>query len=1168
MSTVTSLGFSIYSTYNNKGIKNAQKDVTSLGSKVGGMAKSIGSIAMKAAVPIVLIAAESVRSAVKFESSMKKIQTQAGATAGDVKTLSKQVLALAPSTQQGPEKLSEALYHLKSVGMDNVDAMKSLKVASDLAAVGGADLESTTNALAGAWRTGIKGATSFAQSAATVNAIIGAGNMTMEDMVSALGTGILPTAKTFGLTFSSVGAALAVFTDEGVGAASAATRLRMTISLLGAPSKAASKVLKTIGLTGTELANEMRSPRGLVGAVGLLKSKMDAAGLSATKQAQLLSMAFGGGKSSSAIMSLVNNYDVLQKKQNQVNASMGKYGPAVAAQRKTAQAQFNLLKSAVETMSIELGNKLLPPVTSFAEWIVQVGLPAAGKFKDAIGDMIPVDTIKSKIGQVEDLLSNALKSTGVDKLIDKLSPTTKKTTKYQSYHLPTYPVRPTIQPGTTKAQAEAITKTLNPIKTFKSGEGSGAKALASAGKANPGGIMQTGENLSLTQAKKLTNAKGPSVKNQLSKTITDAISGLDAKTVGKVLGHILGVAFMFAMSGIADLGKMITDVAKKVDWVNVGKSIGGNAIGFALGFLASLGTDLFSASFWKKHWLDAIIGVLSLVGIGKIAGPLAKVFEHIPILKVIAPLLKSIGDIGKPFAKAFDVIWKPLKKAFVDGFEKEIPGAKGALGRFIGTVLKNIDGWGATIYLKALYAIEGVGRAMGGGSAKAIIAVGKFFKDILGVFPAAVILMATAGRSLSEGILNGIVSLFTGIGKWIDKHIFKPFMDSIDSLFEMHSPSKVMFTRGVFIISGMLNGILNAIAGVGKWLSKHVVIPIKNAFSSAGSWLYSKGRSIVNGLTSGIANVASGLSTWIGKHVKNPTTAVFKSAGTWIKSKGSDVINGFFDGLKAPWSDVQKWVSGVAKWIKKHKGPIELDRRLLHPAGVALMQGLLKGLKVGFKHVGSFIHNVGTTIADTTGKIPLDDLGKIITSDGGPSNRGYDAKAAGKAQSFAKGILGNYNWGSKEFGPLKSLWNQESGWSYTATNPTSGAYGIPQSLPASKMASAGKDWRTNYKTQILWGLDYIRSRYGTPAEAWDHEKAHNWYANGTPGASAGYAWVGERGPELMKMRGGERIIANHDIGGGGGDNYYDLRGAIISSKKDFEDMVVAANRNIKRKGRG
>jgi hypothetical protein len=75
---------------------------------------------------------------------------------------------------------------------------------------------------------------------------------------------------------------------------------------------------------------------------------------------------------------------------------------------------------------------------------------------------------------------------------------------------------------------------------------------------------------------------------------------------------------------------------------------------------------------------------------------------------------------------------------------------------------------------------------------------------------------------------------------------------------------------------------------------------------------------------------------------------------------------------------------------------------------------------------------------------------------------------------------------------LLDLWNQESGWLYDAENP-SGAYGIPQSLPGDKMASAGADWETDPTTQIRWGLGYIQSVYGTPCGAWDHEVADGWY---------------------------------------------------------------------------
>jgi hypothetical protein len=85
-----------------------------------------------------------------------------------------------------------------------------------------------------------------------------------------------------------------------------------------------------------------------------------------------------------------------------------------------------------------------------------------------------------------------------------------------------------------------------------------------------------------------------------------------------------------------------------------------------------------------------------------------------------------------------------------------------------------------------------------------------------------------------------------------------------------------------------------------------------------------------------------------------------------------------------------------------------------------------------------------------------------------------------------------YGWGDDQFQCLNSLWNKESGWNYQAYNP-SGATGIPQALPGSKMASAGGDWATNASTQIAWGLGYISAVYGTPCSAWGHSQATNWY---------------------------------------------------------------------------
>ena len=97
------------------------------------------------------------------------------------------------------------------------------------------------------------------------------------------------------------------------------------------------------------------------------------------------------------------------------------------------------------------------------------------------------------------------------------------------------------------------------------------------------------------------------------------------------------------------------------------------------------------------------------------------------------------------------------------------------------------------------------------------------------------------------------------------------------------------------------------------------------------------------------------------------------------------------------------------------------------------------------------------------------------------------------AQATARGMLAGYGWGDDQFGCLVSLWQKESGWNYQAYNRSSGAYGIPQALPGSKMGSAGADWQTNPATQIAWGLGYISGRYGTPCGAWGHSQSTGWY---------------------------------------------------------------------------
>lgn len=111
--------------------------------------------------------------------------------------------------------------------------------------------------------------------------------------------------------------------------------------------------------------------------------------------------------------------------------------------------------------------------------------------------------------------------------------------------------------------------------------------------------------------------------------------------------------------------------------------------------------------------------------------------------------------------------------------------------------------------------------------------------------------------------------------------------------------------------------------------------------------------------------------------------------------------------------------------------------------------------------------------------------------------QGASAKASaapsGSPQQIARSMLAQFGWSSSQFSCLNPLWERESGWNPYAANSVSGAYGIPQALPGSKMASAGADWATNAATQIRWGLGYIKATYGSPCAAWAHENTYGSY---------------------------------------------------------------------------
>lgn len=133
---------------------------------------------------------------------------------------------------------------------------------------------------------------------------------------------------------------------------------------------------------------------------------------------------------------------------------------------------------------------------------------------------------------------------------------------------------------------------------------------------------------------------------------------------------------------------------------------------------------------------------------------------------------------------------------------------------------------------------------------------------------------------------------------------------------------------------------------------------------------------------------------------------------------------------------------------------------------------------------------------EISSKIIKEPVNKIVQIQTKITSRSGSRLASGSVltyQEYAATVCSSYGWSDTDVECLISLWNKESGWNPYAYNASSGAYGIPQALPGSKMASKGADYQTNYKTQINWGLSYISSRYGNPQNAWNHWLTKGWY---------------------------------------------------------------------------
>ncbi len=310
----------------------------------------------------VALAANGVRMAVQFQSDMKLLTTQAGVAQKQMGTLTKGVLDLAGQVGFSPDSLSQALFHIESnfssLGITGPRALK----------------------LGAAEASGIKGVRNFGQAMGILNAIVGSGDMHMQDLAEALGTGALAAVKQYGVSIKDAGAALAVFGDNNIRGAHAGTALRVAVQSLSVPTSAGVKLLGSLGIKSSQLAGDLQKG-GLKLALEDLTKHFQKAGVTGDKMGQIVTAAFGK-KAGVGLSILLGQMDRFESKYPALTKGAGNFSSAWQQTKKTVAQQVKELQGSFDTFEIRLGQRLLPVLIRIFKWAksntgVIIGVAAA-----------------------------------------------------------------------------------------------------------------------------------------------------------------------------------------------------------------------------------------------------------------------------------------------------------------------------------------------------------------------------------------------------------------------------------------------------------------------------------------------------------------------------------------------------------------------------------------------------------------------------------------------------------------------------------------------------------------------------------------------------------------------------------------------------------------------
>lgn len=359
----------------------------SMAGKLLGLGPVFDKVAKWGSIGLAGVAVESVKMASTFDAEMTLLNTQADVSKDKIAGLSSGVLALAGQVGFSATSLSQSLFHVESgfasMGITSANALMMTKIAAEGAAVGHSDLIKTTTALTAVMASGYVPIADAAKAMGVLNAMVGSGEMTMDDLTKAFSGGALAVVKGYGATIQDAGAALAVFGDNNIRGAAAGTMFRMSVQALAVPAKTASVYLKEFGMTQNTLAQDMQKG-GMKLALQDLEAHFQAAGIGATEQGQIITEMFGK-KAGAGVAVLMGQYDRLMTKYPMMDSGVSAFGDAWVTTKNTFSQQMKEIHSGIDALAIRIGEFLIPKVSAFITLLETRGAPIAKTIGSAFG---------------------------------------------------------------------------------------------------------------------------------------------------------------------------------------------------------------------------------------------------------------------------------------------------------------------------------------------------------------------------------------------------------------------------------------------------------------------------------------------------------------------------------------------------------------------------------------------------------------------------------------------------------------------------------------------------------------------------------------------------------------------------------------------------------------